>query len=102
MDAAAEIETVLLADHLLVIVLVLALAMQWLLHQVTERMARWHIALPGAVTTLIWAGAGWMIGGVVGVVTFVLGTGASLALAVVDERMRKARENDHHEHIRFG
>ena len=43
MDPAAEFETVLFVDHIVPIVLVLALAMQWLLHQVTERMAHFHI-----------------------------------------------------------
>ncbi|MES2712146.1 MAG: hypothetical protein V4653_11225 [Pseudomonadota bacterium] len=103
MDPAAEFDTVLFVDHLVPVVLVLALAMQWLLHQVTERMARFHILLPGIITSMIWAGAGWLIGGVGGVVTFALGTAASIALAVVDERMRRERDNSHHQDgVRFG
>ncbi|MDB5317280.1 MAG: hypothetical protein JWO26_2557 [Rhodospirillales bacterium] len=96
MDPAADFETVLFADYLVPVVLVLALAMQWLLHQVTERMSRWHIALPGFITSVIWASAGWCIGGIGGAVTFVLGTVASVALAILDERMRRAREDAHH------
>ena len=103
MDPATEFETVLFADHLVPVVLVLALAMQWLLHQVTERMARFHILLPGVVTSMIWAAAGWMIGGIGGVITFALGMAASIGLAVLDERMRRARDDTHHEDgVRFG
>lgn len=103
MDPAAEFETVLFVDHLVPVVLVLALAMQWLLHQVTERMARFHILLPGVVTSMIWAGAGWLIGGIGGVLTFALGTAVSLGLAMLDERIRQARDDTHHEDgVRFG
>ncbi|MBR0653889.1 hypothetical protein GXW79_02235 [Roseomonas arctica] len=84
------------------VVLILALVMHWLLHQVTERMSRWHISLPGVITSLIWASAGWLIGGIGGAVTFALGTAASLAFAVMDERMRRARDLAHHRSgIRF-
>lgn len=96
MDPSADFEAAFFADHLVPVVLLLALAMQWLLHQVTERMSGWHILLPGVVTTMIWASAGWMIGGLGGVVTFVLGTAASLGLAVMDERIRRARDDAHH------
>jgi hypothetical protein len=103
MDPAAEFETVLFADHLVPVILIVALAMQWLMHQVTERMARFHILLPGLVTSMIWAGAGWLIGGAGGVLTFALGTAASIGLAVVDERMRRARDDAHHPGgVRFG
>lgn len=103
MDPATEFETVLFVDHLVPVVLVLALAMQWLLHQVTERMARFHILLPGVVTSMIWAGAGWLIGGIGGVLTFAVGTAASIGLAVLDERMRQARDHSRHGNsIRFG
>jgi len=102
MDPAADLQTVILADYLVPFVLVLALAMQWLLHQVTERMSRWHILLPGLVTTAIWVSAGWMIGGLGGVATFVLGTAASILLAVVDDRLRRARDAAHPgEGVRF-
>ena len=103
MDPSAEFETVFFADHLVPVVLVLALAMQWLLHKVTDRMARFHLLLPGVIASVIWAAAGWMIGGIGGVVTFVLGTAASVGLAVLDERMRRARDDTHHEDgVRFG
>lgn len=103
MDPAAEFETAFFVDHLVPVVLFLALGMQWLLHQVTERMARFHLLLPGVITSMIWATAGWMIGGIGGVLTFALGTATSLGLAVVDERMRQARDDRHHEDgVRFG
>ncbi len=103
MDAAAELETAFFVDHLVPVVLILALAMQWLLHQVTARMARFHLLLPGVTTSIIWAVAGWMIGGIGGVLTFALGTSASLGLAVLDERMRRARDDTRPEDgVRFG
>ncbi|WP_211873079.1 hypothetical protein [Plastoroseomonas arctica] len=102
MDPSADFETVFFADYLVPVVLILALVMHWLLHQVTERMSRWHISLPGVITSLIWASAGWLIGGIGGAVTFALGTAASLAFAVMDERMRRARDLAHHRSgIRF-
>lgn len=98
MEPVSDFETAFFADHLVMVVILVALGLQYLLHGLTERMSRWHIALPGLVAAVIWGGAGWLIGGYAGIATAVLGFAASMAMAVIDERIRQARDAEtHHE-----
>jgi membrane associated rhomboid family serine protease len=106
MQAQPEFEAAAFADHLVLIVFALALAMQWVMHRVTNRLSDWRIVLPVAFTAAVWAVIGWVIGGGQGVFTGLIGIAFSLALAVLDERTRQERDSRPARHredgIRFG
>ncbi|MBR0669112.1 hypothetical protein GXW71_32480 [Roseomonas hellenica] len=89
METQPEFEAAAFADHLVLMVFVLALAMQWLMHRITKRLSDWRIVLPVAVAATVWAAVGWMLGGGQGVFTFLVGLAFSLTLAVLDERTRQ-------------